>query len=189
MRADNIHWVDRDLMSMDNRFLTEEQVLVLNLANFVPESHEFLSALQKKPLRPTMVALGTPEQIENARTEFRDLDITYLDRREGLDEQSALQDIYDQLAAVYQPFARLGIQFARKSAVAEQATAARQNPRTSQEALLAAVFGEHADDVKPIATEIDPAYEKPPFAFDQEQFEQLLTLVNRRQTEERREDD
>jgi hypothetical protein len=189
MRPEDIQWVDANLVSQNAPRLTEEHVLVLNLADPPPQAHAFLSALQKNPLRPTVIALGTPEQIENAKPEFADLDITYLDRPNSGDDNSALQDTYDELAAVYQPFTRSGIQFAPKDLALDDNSSSEQNPRTAQEALLAAIFGEHADDVGPIVAEIDPAYENPPFAFDQEQLQQMFTLVNRVQTEERRGDD
>jgi hypothetical protein len=189
LRPEDLRWIDSNLISPEDPTLSEETILLIDLHNFTQQTALFLFELERKDVRPTVVAVGDAEQIEQARPQLTGWDLTYLSQPPGFDRDAALQYTYHQLAAVYQPFTRLGIHFAPRDTADEQTRASQPTNLIDPDDVVAALLGEHADEVKPVVPEIDSAYDKPPFEFDQEQSDQLLALINRTDTEERRGDD
>lgn len=164
----------------------EDGILVLDLG--ILNVQDVLTWLNTngRDLKSGVIVLGTAEQLQQAQEPLTEFDITFVEKPEGLPEEQILQFLYDQLGSVYGSFRRVGAQFAPVSAAAET----QPSTRTSgQQQLLAAIFGEHADTVEPLVSEIDPAYSQPPFSFTPAQHDQLLALLRKPETEKRTDSD
>lgn len=161
---------------------SQDRILVFDLGMFdIRGVADWLEHADSANLNATVVALGTAEQLAHAQAQLARFDVTFIEKPGDLPDEKILQFLYDQLGSVYAPFRRHAVQFVPHSA--EEHPQSRQ-PESAQQQILSSIFGEHADTVEPVSSEIDPAYSHPPMAFTAAEHEQLLAHLRRPETEE-----
>jgi hypothetical protein len=183
LRPEDLLWIYPGIHYRDLN-ATEESVLILDLQTLEPwQAASFLETARDSDSTSTAIGFGEVQRVEAARPDLTGFDIAFLIRPPNLPDEAALQFVYNQLAAVYSPFTRVGIDFL-PTLVAANLIPANQQARPGGQ-LLAAMFGEYAPAVEPVVSEMDPAYDEKPSPFTVRERTQLLELANRPETEVR----
>jgi len=188
LRPDDVLWITSENSPESLLSLSEEAIAVIDLRTFSEEGlPAFLQPLRNHDRRCSMIALADWEIVASVTAMLTDSNIALMVRPTDARDQEVRSYVAQQLAEVYKPFERSGVEFVATHEQESSGGGAMGKSKKSD--LLRSIFGEELTGVEPKTSEIAPEYLQPPFAFSPEQQAALLRLANRPQTELRDEDE